>query len=194
MTLANQLTVLRIVLIPIFVVLLVYDLRISALVIFLLTCLSDLLDGYIARTWRQQTTLGAFLDPIADKLLMVTTFATLALLKALPMSLTILLIARDIGLSLWVGFVFFTSGRRLSEPTLLGRAAMFGQMSTVVSALFFYVFEGWPLMETLRPFILMPVFVATALLAVIAGAHYIVHLTRLFHKVEEPLGRRMPVQ
>src|SRR5687767_8921455 len=110
MTLANQLTVLRIVLIPIFVVLLVYDLRISALVIFLLTCHSDLLDGYIARTWRQQTTLGAFLDPIADKLLMVTTFATLALLKALPMSLTILLIARDIGLSLWVGFVFFTSG------------------------------------------------------------------------------------
>jgi len=194
MTLANQLTVLRIVLIPIFVVLLVYDLRISALVVFLLTCLSDLLDGYIARTWRQQTTLGAFLDPIADKLLMVTTFATLALLKALPMSLTILLIARDIGLSLWVGFVFFTSGRRLSEPTLLGRAAMFGQMSTVVSALFFYVFEGWPLMETLRPFILMPVFVATALLAVIAGAHYIVHLTRLVHKVEEPLGRRMPVQ
>jgi len=194
MTLANQLTVLRIILIPIFVVLLVYDLRISALVIFLLTCLSDLLDGYIARTWRQQTTLGAFLDPIADKLLMVTTFATLALLKALPMSLTILLIARDIGLSLWVGFVFFTSGRRLSEPTLLGRAAMFGQMSTVVSALFFYVFEGWPLMETLRPFILMPVFVATALLAVIAGAHYIVHLTRLVHKVEEPLGRRMPVQ
>jgi cardiolipin synthase len=194
MTLANQLTVLRIVLIPIFVVLLVYDLRISALVIFLLTCLSDLLDGYIARTWRQQTTLGAFLDPIADKLLMVTTFATLALLKALPMSLTILLIARDIGLSLWVGFVFFTSGRRLSEPTLLGRAAMFGQMSTVVSALFFYVFEGWPLMETLRPFILMPVFVATALLAVIAGAHYIVHHTRLVHKVEEPLGRRMPVQ
>ena len=194
MTLANQLTVLRIVLIPIFVVLLVYDLRISALVIFLLTCLSDLLDGYIARTWRQQTTLGAFLDPIADKLLMVTTFATLALLKALPMSLTILLIARDIGLSLWVGFVFFTSGRRLSEPTLLGRAAMFGQMSTVVSALFFYVFEGWPLMEMLRPFILMPVFVATALLAVIAGAHYIVHLTRLVHKVEEPLGRRMPVQ
>jgi hypothetical protein len=71
---------------------------------------------------------------------------------------------------------------------------MFGQMSTVVSALFFYVFEGWPFFETLRPFILMPVFVATALLAVIAGAHYIVQLARLFHKVEEPLGRRMPVQ
>ena len=194
MTLANQLTVLRIVLIPIFVLLLVYDLRISALVIFLLTCLSDLLDGYIARTWRQQTTLGTFLDPIADKLLMVTTFATLALLKALPMSLTILLIARDVGLSLWVGFVFLTTGRRLSEPTLLGRAAMFGQMSTVVSALFFHVFEGWPFFDTLRPFILMPVFVATALLAVAAGTHYIIRLASLLYKVEEPLGRRMPVQ
>ena len=83
MTLANQLTVLRILLIPVFVLLLVYDLRISALVVFLFTCLSDSLDGYIARTWRQQTTLGTFLDPIADKLLMVTTFATLAWLANL---------------------------------------------------------------------------------------------------------------
>src|SRR5688500_11430687 len=102
MTLANQLTVLRILLIPVFVLLLVYDARVAALIVFLLTCISDSLDGYIARTWRQQTTLGTVLDPIADKLLMVTTFATLALLKALPVPLTILLIARDLILSVVV--------------------------------------------------------------------------------------------
>jgi cardiolipin synthase (CMP-forming) len=194
MTLANQLTVLRILLIPVFVLLLVYDVRITALIVFLLTCISDSLDGYIARTWRQQTTLGTFLDPIADKLLMVSTFATLAWLKALPIPLTILLIARDILLSLVVGIVLFTTGRRLPGPTLLGRAAVFSQMLTVVMGLVFYVFEDRLMLETLRPFTLLPIFIATALLAVAAGMHYIYQLIRLVNQVEAPLGKHMPVQ
>lgn len=194
MTLANQLTVLRILLIPVFVLLLVYDARSAALIVFLLTGISDVLDGYIARTWRQQTTLGTFLDPIADKLLMVTTFATLALLQALPLSLSILLIGRDVLLSLGIGIVLWTTGRRLSGPTLLGRAAMFGQMWTVVLGLCFYVFEGWPVLTTLRPFILLPVFVATALLAIAAGVHYIAELVRIAFQAEAPLGKGMPAQ
>jgi cardiolipin synthase (CMP-forming) len=194
MTLANQLTVLRILLIPVFVLLLVYDARIAALIVFLLTCISDVLDGYIARTWRQQTTLGTFLDPIADKLLMVTAFATLALLRALPLSLTILLIGRDVALSLVIGIVLWTTGRRLPGPTLLGRAAIFGQMWTVAFGLLFYVFEDWPLVATLRPVILLPIFIATALLAVAAGIHYIYQIVRLLCQVEAPLGKHMPVQ
>jgi cardiolipin synthase (CMP-forming) len=195
MTLANQLTVLRILLIPVFVLLLVYDdARIAALIVFLLTCISDVLDGYIARTWRQQTTLGTFLDPIADKLLMVTAFATLALLRALPLSLTILLIGRDVALSLVIGIVLWTTGRRLPGPTLLGRAAIFGQMWTVAFGLLFYVFEDWPLVVTLRPVILLPIFITTALLAVAAGIHYIYQIVRLLCQVEAPLGKHMPVQ
>jgi cardiolipin synthase len=174
--------------------LLVYDVRIAALIVFLLTGISDVLDGYIARTWRQQTTLGTFLDPIADKLLMVTTFATLALLQALPLSLSLLLIGRDVLLSLMIGIVLWITGRRLSGPTLWGRAAMFGQMWTVVFGLFFYVFEDWPLLTTLRPFILLPVFVVTALLAIAAGVHYFYQLVRMLYQVEAPLGKRMPVQ
>jgi cardiolipin synthase len=194
MTLPNQLTVLRILLIPVFVLLLVYDARIAALIVFLLTGISDVLDGYIARTWRQQTTLGTFLDPIADKLLMVTTFATLAVLQALPLSLSILLIGRDILLSLLIGIVLWTTGRRLSGPTLLGRAAIFGQMWTVTLGLFFHVFEDWPVIATVRPYILLPVFVATALLAIAAGAHYANQLVRMLYQAEAPLGKRMPVQ
>jgi cardiolipin synthase len=194
MTLANQLTVLRILLIPVFVLLLVYDARIAALIVFLLTGVSDVLDGYIARTWRQQTTLGTVLDPIADKLLMVTTFVTLALLQALPLSLSILLIGRDVLLSLAIGIVLWTTGRRLSGPTLLGRAAIFGQAWTVTLGLFFYVFADWPLIAALQPFILLPIFVATALLAIAAGVHYIYQLVRLLYQVEAPLGKRMPVQ
>jgi cardiolipin synthase (CMP-forming) len=194
MTLANQLTVLRILLIPVFVLLLVYDARVAALIVFLLTCISDSLDGYIARTWRQQTTLGTVLDPIADKLLMVTTFATLALLKALPVPLTILLIARDLILSVVVGVVLFTTGRRLPGPSLLGRAAVFAQMVTVVVGLVFHVFTDWPVLEALRPFILVPIFVATALLALAAGSHYVYQLVRLLYQIDAPLRKRMPVQ
>jgi cardiolipin synthase (CMP-forming) len=194
MTLANQLTVLRIILIPVFVLLLVYDARIAALNVFLLTCISDVLDGYIARTWRQQTTLGTVLDPIADKLLMVTTFVTLALLHALPAPLAILLISRDVLLSLAIGLVLWTTGRRLPGPSLLGRAAIFGQMWTVSLSLFFYVFEAWPLIASLRPFILFPIFIVTALLAVAAGVHYMYQLVCLLSQVEAPLGKHMPVQ
>jgi cardiolipin synthase (CMP-forming) len=194
MTLANQLTVLRILLIPVFVLLLVYEARIAALIVFLLTCISDCLDGYIARTWRQQTTLGTFLDPIADKLLMVTAFATLALLRALPVPLTILLITRDVILGLVLGFVLLFTGRRLPGPSLLGRAAVFCQMATVALGLVFYVFEDWPLLATVRPFVLLPLFIATALLAVAAGLHYICQIVRLFYKMEASLGKHLPVQ
>jgi cardiolipin synthase len=194
MTLANQLTILRILLIPVFVLLLVYDARTAALIVFLLTCISDSLDGYIARTWRQQTTLGTFLDPIADKLLMVAAFATLALLNAFPLSLTILLIGRDIVLSLFIGIVLLTTGRRLPGPTLLGRATVFAQMLTVVLGLVFYVFEDWPMFETLSPFLLLPIFVATALLAVAAGLHYVYQIVRMLYQAEAPLGKHMSVQ
>jgi cardiolipin synthase (CMP-forming) len=194
MTLANQLTVFRIVLIPVFVLLLVYDARVYALIVFVVTCISDSLDGYIARSWQQQTTLGAVLDPIADKLLMVTTFITLAVLRALPLSLTILLVSRDVILSLMVGLVLFTTGRRMAGPTILGRAAIFGQMATVVLGLIFYVFADRPLFHTLRPFLLTPLFVITAGLAVVAGVHYMYQAVRLLSKTKEPLERRMPVQ
>jgi phosphatidylglycerophosphate synthase len=125
---------------------------------------------------------------------MVTAFATLALLQALPRPLTILLIGRDAALSLAIGIVLWTTGRRLPGPTLLGRAAIFGQMWTVAFGLLFYVFEDWPLTATLRPFILLPIFVVTALLAVAAGLHYIYQLVRLLYQVEAPLSKHMPVQ
>jgi cardiolipin synthase len=194
MTLPNLLTIFRIVLIPVFVVLLLKDSRVWALIVFLCTCLSDGLDGYIARTWQQQTTLGAFLDPIADKLLMMTAFITLAVLQAIDFRLTIVLVGRDIALSLVIGMVLFTTGRRLAKPSDLGRAALFCQMATVVCGLLFYVFDDQPIFQVLRPFLLWPLFIVTGVLAVAAGVHYIYQLIRLLQKVEERFGDQMPVQ
>ena len=79
LTVANQLTILRIVLIPAFVLLVVYDYLGAALLVFLAAGLTDALDGLIARLTGQRTSLGAWLDPMADKLLLVTTFVVLTL-------------------------------------------------------------------------------------------------------------------
>jgi len=194
MTLANQLTLFRIVLIPVFVLLLVYDARLYALVVFLIISISDKLDGYIARDWRQETSLGTILDPIADKLLMVTTFITLTALKALPFPLTALLISRDVILSLVFGIALFMTGRRLAAPTFLGKAAIFAQMSTVVLGLVFHVFDDRPLLQTVQASLLTPVFIITAILAVVSGLHYLYQVARLFNTVAEPIKPRMPIQ
>ncbi len=194
MTLANQLTVFRIVLIPVFVLLLIYDARVSALIVFLISCISDSLDGYIARAWGQETKLGTVLDPVADKLLMVTTFVTLTALKALPFPLTALLISRDVVLSLVFGIALFITGRRLSAPTVLGKTALFAQMATVALGLVFYVFNGRSLLPILQPFFLMPLFIVTAILAIVSGLHYLYQVVRLFNTVAEPAKPGMRIQ
>ena len=98
-TAANQLTLLRMLLIPAFVLLVVYGRFGWALVVFLIAGLTDALDGLIARQTGQKSELGAWLDPAADKLLLVTTFIVLTLpniglVNRIPIWLTVLIISR----------------------------------------------------------------------------------------------------
>src|SRR5689334_12075025 len=104
-TLANQLTLLRMLLIPAFVILTLYGEFGWALATFSFAGLTDLLDGLAARAADQRSTLGAWLDPAADKLLLVTTFVVLTLpniglANRIPLWLTILVISRDVGIVL----------------------------------------------------------------------------------------------
>jgi len=94
MGLANWLTTLRILLIPVFVTLLVYRKAGWALVVFCAASLTDMLDGYIARKRGTQTRLGAFLDPVADKLLITSAFITLTYLKVIPFWITAVVVSR----------------------------------------------------------------------------------------------------
>src|SRR5688572_22709020 len=101
LTPANQLTLTRVMLVPAFVILTVYGYFGWALVVFVVAGLTDVLDGLIARRWSRRTSLGAWLDPMADKLLLVTTFIVLTvpglgLVNKLPVWLTILIISRDV--------------------------------------------------------------------------------------------------
>jgi cardiolipin synthase (CMP-forming) len=127
-TLANQLTLLRMLLIPAFVILTLYGEFGWALTTFIVAGLTDLLDGLAARTAGQRTELGAWLDPAADKLLLVTTFIVLTLpniglVNRIPLWLTILIISRDVGIVLTVAIVNLAVGPRTFKPSPLGKAA-----------------------------------------------------------------------
>jgi len=142
LTLANQLTILRIVLVPAFVLLLVYERLGTALLVFLVAGTTDALDGLAARLSGQRTSLGAWLDPMADKLLLVTTFIVLTLpaiplTNHLPVWLTVLVISRDVVIVAFVAIVNLAVGPRTFRPSLLGKSATAVFILTSVVILYF---------------------------------------------------------
>jgi cardiolipin synthase len=127
-TWANQLTLLRMLLIPAFVLLVIYGASGWALAVFVFAGITDALDGLIARWTGQKTEVGAWLDPAADKLLLVTTFIVLTLpniglVNRIPLWLTILIISRDVGIVLTVAIVNLAIGPRTFRPSALGKTA-----------------------------------------------------------------------
>jgi cardiolipin synthase len=176
LTLANQLTLLRMLLIPAFVILIVYGEMGWALAIFLIAGITDALDGLIARWAQQKTTLGAWLDPMADKLLLVSTFIVLTLpgiglVSRIPLWLTVCLISRDITIVLTVIIVNLAIGRRTFRPTLLGKVATGIYIATVLVFLVVNYLE--------RPSRVTDVMVYVSLIVTVVSAlHYIRHAGR----------------
>ena len=142
LTLANQLTILRIMLIPAFVLLVVYGYLGWALVVFLTAGITDALDGLIARRAGQRTALGAWLDPMADKLLLVTTFVVLTLpvvplTNHIPLWLTVLVISRDVVIVAVVAIVSLAAGPRTFTPSMLGKLATATFILTSIVIMYF---------------------------------------------------------
>ena len=182
LTAANQLTILRIVMVPAFVILLLYGYRGWALITFFAAGITDLFDGLIARRRGQKTTLGAWLDPMADKLLLVTTFIVLTLpgvplTNHLPLWLTVIVISRDIVIVAVVAVVSLAVGPRTFRPSLWGKAATATYIVTSVIVMFYnYRHEQSILVE---------LFVWLSLtFTVISAADYFVKLRRLVNQAE----------
>jgi cardiolipin synthase len=179
LTFANQLTLLRMLLIPAFVILVVYGHLGWALTIFVTAGLTDALDGLIARRAGQKTSLGAWLDPMADKLLLVTTFVVLSLpnlglANRLPVWLTVLIISRDVVIVLTVAVVNLAIGPRTFRPSVFGKVATATYILTaVVAMLFNYRAEDS---------IVVDAFVYASLaITVISSLHYIWHASRIIN-------------
>jgi cardiolipin synthase len=138
-TVANQLTMLRMALVPAFV-LLVLDRQFRwALVVFVVASLTDALDGYVARHAGQSTRLGAMLDPVADKLLTGSAYVLLTWASvvtcAVPAWLTVTLLFRDAMIVVGVVVVNLTVGPREFGPSRLGKLSTFLTLTTGAAAL-----------------------------------------------------------
>ena len=181
LTVANQLTLLRMLLIPALVILVVYGLNGWALVVLVGAGLTDALDGILARWWGQRTTLGALLDPMADKLLLISTFVVLTipsldLPNRLPIWLTVLVISRDVIIVVTVAIVNLSIGRRTFKPTLLGKLATLVYLLTAAVTMYF----NW----LGRPSALVDVAIYAALgVTLVSGLHYIAHASRVLNDV-----------
>lgn len=162
----NILTLIRILLTPLFVIVLLREERTQALLIFSLAAVSDSLDGLIARILKQRTDLGAILDPIADKLLMTASFVSMAVLKMIPAWLTVVVISRDLLILLGMGL--FTMKRIDIEirPRLVSKCTTAVQLTTIV-----WVLLDWQAAPAKT--ITIAAYFLTASLTIVSGLQYI---------------------
>lgn len=137
MNIPNSLTILRILLIPIFVGFLVYGQYNYSLVVLVLAGLTDGLDGTIARVANQRTQLGAFLDPLADKLFLSTGFITLGILQMIPVWVAIVIVSRDLILMTGALLVQLTEAKIDMSPTWVGKGTTVLQLAYILSVVWF---------------------------------------------------------
>ncbi len=146
MTLASKVTVLRIIAIPFYVIALLEHQIVLAQVLFCLSVFSDALDGAIARIRRERTALGAFLDPLADKLLLVITFILFSYLDWIPVWVLVAVVSRDLIIILGWSVVYILTHNSKIQPRPLGKITTALQMAVAVARLFNF---GDPLYHTL---------------------------------------------
>jgi cardiolipin synthase len=167
-TAPNQLTLLRMVFVPFIVIELVEGRYLRALILFVIAGFSDGLDGLLARKLHQQTLLGQYLDPIADKLLLSTMFLVLSILHKIPWKFTVLVFSRDISILAASAVLFAIAGLRDFRPSLFGKANTFSQIAAVFFALLFSV------RQTRWIWITRTVFLrATFAFTILSALHYV---------------------
>lgn len=170
LNLPNLLTLLRILLIPVFLFMMAHRKTPEAFAIFLLAGLTDVLDGFTARIWHQKTRIGAFLDPAADKLLMTASFIVLTLPdlnspNLIPLWLTIVVISRDLLLVSSAFALYKLRGQKKFPPSILGKICTVFQIAAVLSVLFFNTLH-------LSPPYLNWIFLLTLAFTILSGVHY----------------------
>jgi len=134
LTPSNQITLLRLVFVPVFAILVLDRHYRAALAVLTAAALSDVLDGAVARLLKQESPLGMALDPIADKILMTTGYITLSLRGALPWWLTIIVLSRDVAILMTALVISLVAGYRPFPPSLVGKASTAAQVTTLFAA------------------------------------------------------------
>lgn len=172
----NALTLLRILAVPLFLSLLVEGKNDAALIVFLGAGITDAVDGMIARMWNLRTELGAHIDPLADKLLVVSSFIALGVMNEVPRPLMIVVITRDV--VILGGFLLTAAvvGKSMEmAPSLAGKLTTFTQLLSVTLVL--VKLAGW---WNVSDWFLTVVFVATGCASFVSGSGYVIRGMRWF--------------
>jgi cardiolipin synthase len=185
-TAPNVLTIFRMVLIPVFVTLLFYHRFLWALACFIIAGLTDGLDGLLARRFKQQSQLGTVLDPIADKLMLVTAFIVLSMRNVFPQPLpshvpipfwvTVAVISRDVFIVVGAAAINIMTGFRGFRPSWLGK------LNTTVQIIGIAAIMCAPSFPRLTGYYLPTVYAAVFGLAVLSGLHYIFFASKLVNE------------
>ena len=169
LTAPNQLTLLRMIFVPFIVIHLVDGHYLWALIVFVIAGFSDGLDGLLARTLHQQTLLGQYLDPIADKLLLSTIFLVLSILHKIPWKYTVVVFSRDISILAASAVLFAIAGLRNFRPSIFGKA---NTVSQIAAVFFVLLLQVHPLRWV---WIARTVFLrATFLFTIVSALHYVI--------------------
>ena len=168
LTAPNQITLLRLIFIPLIILNIVdHDYR-WALVLLVLAGLSDAFDGELARRLRQQTRLGQYLDPIADKLLLSSTFLVLSIVHQIPWKYTVLVFSRDLLILVTCAVIYATTSLRDFSPSIFGKINTFAQILTVFFVILYEV-HGVLWVLICRRFGLY----STMAFTIVSGVHYV---------------------
>ncbi len=172
-TVPNQITFLRLGFLPLFIILVLYGRYFWALTVLIVAALTDGLDGLLARTLDQKSALGAFLDPIADKLLLSSSFFVLALKGKMAWWLTILVLSRDVLILTIAGVIIVVAGYRPFPPSLFGKITTFVQILLV-----FGIVADAVIMQSWLDVTNRMLVVLVAGFTVLSGFHYSVAIAR----------------
>jgi cardiolipin synthase len=166
-TAPNLLTLLRICLAPFLVAAILQGEYLLSFVLFIAAGLTDALDGFLARVLKQRSMLGHYLDPVADKLLLSTLFLVLMHKGLIPVTVTVLVFGRDVGILLVAAILYMAVGRREFHPSLFGKANTLAQIVAVAAVLLRQLTaEAWVVIFRQVALDL------TMLLTVASGLHY----------------------
>jgi cardiolipin synthase len=164
----NLLTLIRICLAPVLVAAIIGGHFVLSFVLFVAAGITDALDGTLARVLKQRSTFGAYLDPVADKLLLSTLFLVLLYKGLMPVTVTVLVYGRDVGILLVSALLYAAAGRREFHPSIWGKANTLAQIVAGAAVLLHQITPNWYWVAASRAVALD----ATMALTVISGLHY----------------------
>jgi cardiolipin synthase len=184
LTYANQLTILRMVFVPCFVLLLLYGHPAAATLVFILAGVTDGLDGLLARCLQQKTELGSFLDPVADKLLLTAAFVTLTIpwlpvALHIPVWLTILVISRDVMIAMSALIMHLQTGHSKFPPSFLGKCTTALQLLTVGDCMVANLWRDFGVL------LFRPLVYATLSLTIASGLHYFYRSVKIIESYQK---------